>query len=346
LTDSTKIAKLNKLLSTCYEHGCVGMALMVSSNDGVWSGSIGMADIPNAVPVSPCHQFRVGSFTKVFVAAAVLRLCMEHKLSINDKMADYVGTEITSRIANGHTVTIKQLLNHTSGIPDYYTTDLFLEYLNYSSYQLSATDLIKRIYDKPALSKNGYSNSNYLLLGIVISSIEHKSAYAVINEQVLSPLGLTNTAAQVGPTPGLIRSYADNYGNSKIIDVTDIDNGVVGGQDNTQGGMISTVEDLVTFMKALGGKSFLDSTTQSQMFEKVWWPPSMLMPGYDGYGLGLSHFNTKYGVAVGQLGNGYGFNSFAIHFTEKNVTFAFLTNSKVTDEVKALLTDELYDYFF
>jgi D-alanyl-D-alanine carboxypeptidase len=346
LTDSTKIAKLNRLLSTGYEHGWVGMALAVSSDDGVWYGSIGMADIPNTVPVSPCSQLRIGSFTKPFVAATVLRLCMENKLSINDKVSDYVDKDIASHIANGQTVTIKQLLNHTSKIPDYFTTDLFMEGMNSAANRLSGMDLLKRIYDKPALADNEYSNSNYLLLGLVISSIEHKSAYDVIYDQVLSPLSLTNTVAKDEEPPGLIRSYASLYGNGKIVDVTDIDNGAVGGKDNTAGGMISNVGEFVSFMQALSDTGFLDSATRNQMMEKVWWPPSAPLPGYDGYCLGLCHFDTKYGNAVGHLGNVYGFNGLVINFMEKHLCFAILVNSISPDAIKTIMTDELYDYFF
>lgn len=345
LTDSTAIKKLKQLLEKMYDLGAVGTALIVESDKGVWSGSIGMADIPNDVPVQPCNQFRIGSVSKTFVVTAALRLYMQNKLSLDDKMSKYVDKEFSDNIANGNSVTIRQLMNHTSKTPDYYTTKYGMEAFNYTPNRLSAKEKLKLIYGKPELKDCGYSNSNALLLGLVIAAIENKCAYDVIKEQVIAPLGLVNTFVGNEEPEGLVRAYANYYGNGKIIDVTDIDNRMVGGQDNTEGGLISNVSDLITFIKALNDTGFIDANTQVEMMKMIWFTPTVSLSYYDGYSLGLTHLNTKYGHAVGHWGNAFGFNAMVFNFTDINLSFAILTNT-YSEAVAYMYTNEIFDYFF
>lgn len=237
--DLTRIKKYQELLNKMWDLGSVGTAMMVMSNDSIWAGSKGFADIPNNVPLAPGNLFRVGSISKTFIVTATLRLCMQHKLSLDDTMADYVDSEVSENVANGKTVTIRELMNHTSKIPDYFTSSLYMGYFNYSYNQLSGKDLIKEIYGKPATEKTGYSNSNSILLGMVVSRIEGVSAYDVIKQQVINPLELNSTFVGTEEPTSLIRAYSDLYGNGKIIDVSDLDRRGVGGADNTEGGIIS-----------------------------------------------------------------------------------------------------------
>lgn len=345
LTDSTAITKLKQLLQKMYDLGAVGTTLMVESDKGVWSGSIGMADIANEVPLQPCHQFRIGSVTKPFVVAAALRLCMQNKLSLDDKMAQYVDKELSDNIANGHSVTIRQLMNHTSKIPDFMTTEWIMDSHNYAQNRLSAREHLKGIYGLPALKDCEYANSNLLLLGVVIAAIEKKSAYEVIKEQVIAPLGLVNTFVGNEEPAGLIRCYAEYFGNGKIIDVTDIDNRNVGGQDNTHGGMISNASDLITFIRALADTTFIDANTQAEMMKTAWFTPTLSNSGYEGYSLGLVHLNTKYGPVVGHSGTIFGFHAVVYNFTDINLSFAILINT-YSSAVPYMGNDEIFDYFF
>jgi D-alanyl-D-alanine carboxypeptidase len=345
LTDSAAIKKLEQLLQKLYDLGAVGTAMMVESDKGVWSGSIGMADIPNDVKVQPCHEFRIGSISKIFIVTAALRLCMQNKLSLDDKMSEYVDKEYSDNIANGNIVTIRQLMNHTSKIPEYMTTEYNMGDFNYAHNRLSAREKLKLIYGKPPMKEFGYSNSNALLLGMVIAAIEKKNAYDVIKEQVITPLGLNNTFVGNDEPAGLIRAYANYYGNGKIIDVTDIDNRAIGGQDNTDGGIISNVSDLVTFIQALNDTTFIDMNTHVEMMQKIWFTPTMSLSYYDGYSLGLTHLNTKYGYAVGHWGDIFGFHGMVFNFPDKNLSLAILTNT-YSEAVPYMVSNEIFDYFF
>ncbi len=325
--------------------GSVGTAMMIMSNDSIWAGSKGFADIPNNVSLAPGNLFRIGSISKIFIVTAALRLCMQQKLSLDDKMADYLDNDITEKIANGKTVTIRQLMNHTSKIPDYFTASMYMGYFNYSYDQLSGPELIKKIYGKPAMEKNGYSNSNSILLGMVVAAIEGCSAYDVIKQQVLYSLGLNTTFVGTEEPSGLVRAYSNLYGNGKIIDVSDLDRRAVGGEDNTEGGIISNVQDLIVIMKAITDTGFIDSALQTEMMKKVWFEPSAPIPGYEGYSLGLSHVTTKYGHAVGHWGNCFGFNGIVLHFTDSDLYVAILVNT-FSEAVNFMYNEEIYDYFF
>jgi D-alanyl-D-alanine carboxypeptidase len=345
MTDTAQTAKLERLLNKLYDLGTVGASVMVVSKKGTWAGAVGMADIASNVPMKPCNLYRIGSTTKTFTVAAAMRLYMQKKLSLDDTISGYLDKEIVDNVANVKTTTIRQLMNHTSKIPDYANNiDYILQCYNLSVKQESARQKLKRIYGKPALEKVTYSSSNALLLGLVISKIEGKPAYEIIKEQVIGPLGLVNTFPGTENPQGLAHAYSNFYGNEKLIDVSFYDKIGLGGEDNVEGGLISNVEDLVKFYQALNSGNFLDSTTWSEM-NRISDEKFDFGKDFTGFSPGLEHHTTKYGPAIGHTGDIHGFHCVAFFFPEKDTYISVLINT-MSLAFFFINTEELYDYFF
>ncbi|MBL0007792.1 MAG: serine hydrolase [Saprospiraceae bacterium] len=219
--------------------------------------------------MKPCNITRVGSTVKMFTAVTVLKLQEEGKLDIDDKISAYVSGDVIDKIENADKATIRQLLQHSSGIYNYIqnlvfqtasTNDLIREW--------KAEDLLKYACNKSAYFEPGedvaYSNTNYILLGMLIEAIEGKPFYKVFEEKLFIPLGLTMTRfAAEDPVPdGIVRGYIDLYSNLQVLEST-----YFSGWDyyTADGGLISNPYDMSVFFQRLMEGQILNSTSLDEM---------------------------------------------------------------------------------
>ena len=244
-------ANYQKIIDDFLAAGVPGVSVTVRSPEGTWNKAGGKADLKNNIDLTPCHALRGGSTTKVFAATTILILQDEGVLSIDDKINKYIPSSITDNIENANDVTIKQLLNMTSGIKDYLGLKSTLGTLNLSNEKKSAEENLETIYNKSANFNPGeeilYSNSNYLLAALVIKYATGKTANEVVQEKLIDRLGLSNTYVSTATPENLTRCYYDIYDNGYMKDVTEIDMNAVGGEDMLDGGIITCSNDLTIF---------------------------------------------------------------------------------------------------
>ncbi|HSF89926.1 MAG TPA: serine hydrolase, partial [Saprospiraceae bacterium] len=237
------------LLDEIVSNGVVGITMSVyKPQHGMWIGAGGMADLHNAVNMQSCNISRVGSTVKMFTAVTVLKLQEEGKLNLDDRIAEYLDGDVIDKIENADQATIRQLLQHSSGIYNYIqnlvfqtasTNDLIREW--------KPEDLLRYAYNKNAYFPPGddvaYSNTNYIMLGMLIEAIEGKPFYDVFEEKLFLPLGLTLTRfAAEDPVPdGIVRGYIDLYSNLQVLEST-----YFSGWDyyTADGGLISNPYDM------------------------------------------------------------------------------------------------------
>ncbi len=168
-----------------------GMAVAIQANGvTVLSKGYGVANLVRKTPVTPATRFEIGSLTKQFTAAAVLRLAASGKLQLSDPLSKYV-----PRYAAARTVTIRQLLIHASGIPDYVSTNHFLAI---ASHRPGGFDQILALVehlplDFPPGTKSVYSNTNYILLGRIIEVASGGDYDRFVRENVLAAAGMTRS---------------------------------------------------------------------------------------------------------------------------------------------------------
>ncbi len=328
-----KAAQYQRIINKFVEAGVVGVSVTIKSPEGTWSSASGMADLPNNVPLSPCHTLGIGSISKTFAAATILKLQDEGKLNVNDLASKYLPNEYVKNIRNLDKATIKNLLQHTSGVKDYLGIDELFSIYNQTVKAKSAKENLQNIYGKKAQFKVGekwvYTNSNYLLLAVIIENIGKKPAYEVVTEKIIKPLGLAHTYASATRPASLSRGYYDSFNNGLMRDLTHFDYNAVGGQDMLDGGLVSNSYDLATFMEALGTEKVVSKKSLLEMQSKVGLEvetPEELAYIKD-YGLGIFQLEIDGKKAIGHAGNVHCFNGLAYYFPEQKISISIVVNS-------------------
>lgn len=332
-TTSTQAA-LQQVLDDQIDPNGPGVVLLVETpDDGVIVVSQGMADIEKAVPIQRSDRFRIGSITKTFVATILLQLQEEGELSLDDPAADYLPDEVVESLTNADAATVRQLLNHTSGIPDYSIVDEFWEVVATDpTHQWTAAEAITYAYGWDASFKAGtdfeYCNSNYLLLELIINDITGESLAQQLRRRIFDPLGMSNTYLEISETlpGGITQAYGseDEDGNSTIENVTEVNEGYGLGD----GGIISTVDDLTIFVHALLDGDLLKDDSLAEMLDGT-----VLGDDY-AYGLGIYSTETPFGGFWGHSGATAGFLGEMWYDPEADITVIALSNSYQYDTLE------------
>ncbi|SDW27790.1 D-alanyl-D-alanine carboxypeptidase [Amycolatopsis xylanica] len=285
--------------------GVPGILAEIHHGQDRWFGTAGVADIETGARREAGHRFRIGSTTKTFVATVVLQLAGEGELSLDDTVATWLPGLI------GDEITVRQLLNHTSGLFNYVlapaliATYTGLAFLEHRFDSIKPERLVEIAMSHPADfapgTAWGYSNTNYVVAGLLIERVTGASLADEISRRVLRPLGLTGTSVPVGDDASIAGPHSRHY--SKLY-LPDID-----GRDVTElnpswargaGDMISTAADLGVFFRELLGGGLLKPAEQQEMFTTVAtgdkWIPNT------GYGLGVASVRLARGTEVWGMG--------------------------------------------
>ncbi|WP_167618625.1 serine hydrolase domain-containing protein [Maribellus sediminis] len=350
-TDHPKADSYQLIIDDLLAAGVPGASVTVRSPEGIWCNAGGKADLKNNIDLNAGHSLRAGSMSKTFAATTILILQDEGILSIDDKINKYIPHRITDKIENANDVTIRQLLNMTSGIRDYYGLKSMLEILNLSSVKKSAEENLKAIYDKPANFKPGeknlYTNANYLLAALVIKYATGKTANEVVQEKLIDRFGLSNTYISTAQPANMSRSYIDIYDDGYMKDVTEIDNNAVGGEDMLDGGIISSPYDLSKFLELLMHGEILTENSLSQMKEfRGLTEPVEDMEYIKGYGLAFMKLETEHGTAIGHYGNVHGFTGLMFYFPEADITLSIIVNGHSYKMQEVLEREEIFNHLF
>jgi D-alanyl-D-alanine carboxypeptidase len=323
--------RYNSLLANLTSSGVPGILMSVYHQDkGLWLGACGKADLHNDVNMQSCNISRAGSTVKMFTAVTVLLMQEEGKLDIDDKISDYLEGDVINKIENAEKATIRQLLQHSSGIYNYIQSTQFqTASLNDLIREWTSEDLLKYAYHKKAYFQPGedvrYSNTNYILLGMLITKVEGKPFYKVFEEKLFNPLGLTLTSfAAEDPVPdGIARGYIDIYSNLQVIEST-----YFSGWDyySADGGLISNPCDLNNFFRSLMNGNVLNPNSMAEML--TWKAPKEQDPEFFNmwYGLGIFKMETPQGIAYFHSGDAIGYYCNMIYFPDDGTTVVYASN--------------------
>lgn len=323
------------------KNGFVGMTVLIDNpTDGLWIGSSGYADLENNVKMNPCHLHHTASIYKTYIATVIMQLVEEGKINVTDKLSNYLAAEITDRIPNGNVITIKDLLQQRTGIPDIFEVDFILDFFNTPTKSYSIEELLEYVYDKDALSdvdtEFHYSDANFSLLALVIDKVDGDHTQA-IKDKIFTPLNLDDTyfIENVNQTPlGLSGSYWDRYNDGKIENISDIQTALTVGLKGSDG-IITTANDLKTFIQALASGNLVADISQMTNFIDV---PTETTERevYSGYGMGLMKVKISNEVWYGHFGNQIGSGAIVLYNADKDITIVALQNTGTffSDEIK------------
>ncbi len=329
------------LLDRYVREGLPGVVLLVRTPQGEWNGAAGYAGIETGDRMLPTHRFHGASVTKMYMASAVMLLAEDGLIDLDATVSQYLPEALYRRIPNGTRATVRQLLGHRSGIPDFNGDFRYdVDFLNDPLGSYASDRLLSYLERQSALWAPGtgyfYSNANYYILALIVDQVAGDHA-VVISARVLEPLALVATYYRHEPAypspPGLVNAYQDLAGDGRLMNVTDLathDAEVFMGN----AGLIATSADFADFLDGLLGGDLLEPESLSQM--KAWVEPSR-------YGLGLNYLDTRYGPALGHSGGDVGALAQVRRFPHVDATLVLLTNggdSGVTDRLFALLWDE------
>lgn len=283
-----------------------GALVQVRGSAGAWSGVSGTADLTTGAPVPANAHFRIGSITKTFTAVVVLQLAAEHRLDLDAPVQRYLPGLLP---ANYPRITVAQLLNHTSGLPGVDLPEdpqwiVDHRYTVFTPQQVLATAFQHDLVFAPGTSQQ-YTNTNYLVAGLLIEKLTHRSYGDEVRDRVLRPLGLRDTSVP-GNDPNLPAPYAHGYQvvNGQLVDLTRMNQSIPW----AAGEMISTTADLDKFLIAL----FQGRLVPKPVLQRMFTVPNVTTFGTDDpaiYSQGLMT-STVNGVTVwGKTGSRYGYTN-------------------------------------
>lgn len=233
--------------------------------------SAGWQNKENKIPANPQVLFKIASISKLYIAVATAKLVNTKSLSLDKTLADYL-PELVGRIENANQITLRMMLQHRSGIPDFIDDPK----LPWSNLPTNSNEFLKLVLDKPAdfkpNSRYRYSNTNYLLIGNILDKILGYSHRQYIKREILDTLGLTHT-----------------YGLLNEVDLRDVASGYYTKYDGdlkTQtfvipgGSMVATAQDVGIFLRALNDGSLLNDNEQAIYSSTYVYEHTGLLPGY------------------------------------------------------------------
>jgi D-alanyl-D-alanine carboxypeptidase len=292
--DSATLDRLRDDVRAVHATGVVGVLGEVDTGSGRLPARSGVADLTTKKAMPLNGYFRIGSTTKTFVAAVVLQLVGEGKLSLDDTVDKWLPGVVRGNGNDGRKVTVRQLLQHTSGIPEYLRPATSVEQWQearlrtWRPEQLVALAMENKPSFEPG-AKWGYSNTNYVLAGMIIRKVTGRTWGEEIERRILTPLAMRHTEIP-GTDPNLPNPHAAAYTrftpDGPLTDVT-THNQTMG---DAAGAMISTTGDLNRFFRALLNGRLLASAQLAEMKKTV--PAKALQDmGVTGaaYGLGLMY---------------------------------------------------------
>lgn len=297
--------------------------------------AVGFSDRDSRTAMKPNDRMLAGSVGKTFAAATALQLVKEGKIDLDAKIEKYLGREPWfTRLPNAKDITVRQLMNHTSGLVRYEFKEQFTKDLTANPEKVwKPAELLSYLFDAKAPFEAGkgwdYSDTNYIVLGMIIEKVTGRKFYDEANRRLLKPLKLTDTIPQDGPRlKGVVQGYAgpnNPFGGTDAM--------IVNGKfainpqfEWTGGGFVSTAQDLARWAKMFyEGKAF---------------SPDLLPQVVDGVAAPMLGRETKYGLAAiirkTPAGTAYGHSGFfpgymtdMMYFPEYKVAVAVQVNTSV-----------------
>lgn len=306
-------AALQQGVSAIVAAGAPGALAVVRDGSGVSIARAGVSRLGGHRPIGPDDPFRVGSLTKTFVASLVLQLVAEGRLGLDDTLE----RRLPGAVPRGGEITVRQLLRHTSGLPDLGTgrdgSALLARLRADRRHVFTPAELVRSVAREPLRFRPGggwaYSNTGYILLGLIAEKVTGKGLEQVLRERIFAPLRLDRTRVGSGAAlpAGAVRGYLPP-GNpflrargGRPVDVTETNPSWTW----AAGAIVSTATDVDRFYRALLAGRLVPRRLLGEM------TAARPIGGSAGYGLGLLRLGTPCGPLFGHDGEIFGYTTLA-----------------------------------
>src|SRR6478735_1186048 len=326
---------VDSLIATQFKPNEPGISVLIANKTGIiYKKAFGGANVELNVAMHPDMIFRIGSITKQFTAIGILQLVEQGKISLQDSIQKY----IKDFPLKGYTITVENLLTHTSGIPDYSNADTthnpYIERHDFTPQQIIKYFDYMPLEFTPG-TKYNYSNSGYVLLAYIIQQVSGEDYHQYIKENVISRAGLQHTlfASEHSIIPNRVEGYTRDRGffENREYQTASMAFGC--------GDLLSTTEDLYQWNNALLAHKLVSKET----LEKAFTPYKLRDGSYTNYGYGwiIDSFGVKRIHHEGQVN---GFTALESYYPGKDVYVAILTN-QLSGEDTTDFTDQRFRLF-
>lgn len=301
-------------------------SVAVSKNGKIiYERTIGLADVENKIKATNLSKYRIGSISKTFTAALILKAHEEQRLDLTQTIDKWFPT-----IKNSEIITVQNLLNHRSGIHNFTSNQ---EYLTWHTLPKTEKEMIEIITkggsDFSPGSKAQYSNSNYVLLTYILEKTFNKSFSQLLKEYITDPIGLTNTYVFGKTNVNNLECRSYKFTTSWTLE-PETDYTIPLGA----GAIISTASDVTKFADALFGGKIINNESLQIMKNIV-----------DGYGSGIFQIPFYNSIGFGHTGGIDGFSSVFSHFPDQNISYALVCNGTNFDnnQISIAVLSALYN---
>jgi D-alanyl-D-alanine carboxypeptidase len=297
---------LQQALDRLVADGVPGAIALERAGGEEWHTASGVADLATQEPISAGDRYRIGSITKGFVSTVVLQLVAERRLSLDDTVEQW----LPGVVPNGAAITVRELMNHTSGLYDYVDAPFYIGLLRDPLKTWRPLELVGLAVAHPPEFAPGtswsYSNTNYIVLGLIVAAVQKRPATLQmaspaieVYRRIVGPLGLRHTSFPL-TDPDIRGPHAHGYvidpppelGLPAVLDTTRLNPSMAW----TAGAIVSTLDDIADFHLALFTGRLLDPEQQRELQTTVVAAPDV------GYGLGVLKLQTPCGTAWGHDG--------------------------------------------
>ena len=349
MDDHSRGAQFQAVLDEATSSAIPGAVAYLRTPDGTdWLGASGFASLEQKAPMEPCHRMMIASVSKVFVATAIFQFIEAGEIALEAPLGDYLQGEYMDRIEHAKVVTIRQMLNHTSGLYDYlWPTKFELWSIQHPNHSAPVEEKLSLAYGKSPTHEPGetysYSNTNFVLLGMLVEEVSGLPLNEYLSQRVFGPLGLASafmgTVEQPIP-PGVPEGYfalqgGENLQPSAFYYSNDLATG--------DGGVAIRMDELATFFEAVFVGDFLQAETKAAMQEAFTLPVDWQGDYHMRNAQGIEIYETPYGTAYGHTGSIVGFLTTAWYFPATGAVLNVSINgvSPATLEARQELVDEL-----
>lgn len=310
--------------------GAPGAVILIRKNGEDFIAASGLANKQTQQAMPTDEPLRIGSVSKVYTATVILALANQGLLKLDDRISDYLPRDVTDDLHNADAATIRQLLNHTGGIPDYYDIRSYLtqDWTQPITLERTLPVAKRRESSHVAGEKFEYSNMGYILLGEIAERVTGQNLGELITQQISSPLSLSHTYYNVKHADKsiihgygtLLRPWADTY-----------DWWEHSGPD---AGMLATASETAGFLEALTFDNGKLKPIGTQMLQTM-------VEGdgsHEKQGMGLTTITSKDGnTLIGHTGDVFGYQTVAFAWPEADAVFVAQVNCDCSTLTSSIL---------
>ncbi|WP_318211736.1 MULTISPECIES: serine hydrolase domain-containing protein [unclassified Streptomyces] len=323
------------------EDGPPGVIALLTKGDRTQVYTAGVGDIATGRPPRPDDHMRIASAAKAFSGAVALRLVDQGRLSLDDTIAD----RLPGQPAAWGAVTLRQLLAHTSGLPDYSSDPEFVAILTADPrHVFDPRRLLGFVADEPLLFSPGslyeYSNSDNIAVALMAEAATGRSYEDLLDELVYRPLGLRRTSLRLGHR--LPRPFVHGYAVAPPAAPEDVSETFGASGAWASGGIVSTPRELGAFIRAYAGPALLsERTREAQLAFRPGDSSEPPGPGTNAAGLAIFQYTTRCGVLYGHTGNTAGYTQLMAATPDGTRSLTFSINTQTSPRNKPALLARL-----